>query len=157
MSAGEDGNNPKPPEDPNDCKPPEGAAGDAPPPVGPVPNGSFDIGDDEPTGEEDGVIEEIELPPASEGASRKPELGKPTFEDGARKTIALFLIWILAGLLLAAYLTTWILPGYTGNDAAAVAKVREDISFILQQALGPLITLIGTVCGFYFGGRKKNE
>jgi hypothetical protein len=150
MSAGADGHDPKPPEVPKSDTP-------AKPPVGPVPNGSFDFDDDGESSEEEKVVEEIELPPASEGASRKPELGRPTFEDGARKTIALLLIWILAGLLLAAYLTTWILPHYTGNDAAAAAKVREDVSFILQQAVGPLITLIGTVCGFYFGGRKRGE
>lgn len=159
MSSGED-DNPKPPEDPKDPKSPgDSAKGGGPPsrpPIGPPKNGSSDLGGDESSeGEE--PVEEVELPPASEEEGRQPTLGAPTFEDGARREIALRLIWILAGLLLAAYLTTWILPHYTGNDAAAAAKVREDVSFILQQAVGPLITLIGTVCGFYFGGRKRSE
>lgn len=102
----------------------------------------------------DAVPAEVELPPASEAEPRKPLLSQPTFEDGARREIALLLIWILAGLLVAAYVTTWIVPAYTGAGAEAAAKVREEVSFILQQAVGPLITLIGTVCGFYFGRRK---
>lgn len=67
------------------------------------------------------------------------------------------MIWILIGLLAASFLTVWILPRLPqGNDASVPGKIREEVSFILQQSIGPFITLIGTVCGFYFG-RKKGE
>lgn len=130
---------PQDPKDPKDAEPDPGA----PPPQ------QNDLG------VEDDLLQRVkeeELPLPELEEPREPETIPWTPTDKARKNIAYSLLWILGLLLLAAFVTIWVLPRSQGADASMKNSVREEVSFILQQSLGPLITLLGTVCGFYFGG-----
>lgn len=104
------------------------------------------------------VLPEDEVTPSVEDEIRRGQ-------EDTRKTFALTLVWTLIGLLFASFLTIWIAPAHEllpdpkNPDGPMLsvprAVMREEVLAILQQALAPLITLIGTVAGFYFGGKIR--
>ncbi|MFQ3595132.1 MAG: hypothetical protein SNJ63_03345 [Sphingomonadaceae bacterium] len=76
--------------------------------------------------------------------------------DEARKTISYFLLWTLVAviLLLAAFPLIYLL------DVSASGDFDEErggfVVQILNIVVGPLVALIGSAMGFYFGSRNKD-
>ena len=94
----------------------------------------------------------VDLGPAQESA-RSFRLDRQREETRGR--IAMWLLWLLIGVVAAAFLTVWINMWQTG--AAPAEAVKTDVAEILQLVLGPVITLLGTVTGFYFGARSRKK
>jgi hypothetical protein len=64
--------------------------------------------------------------------------------EAVRGRIALLLIWILAGIIVASFLTVWGSP-----DKFPTVKS------LLELIIAPVVALVGSATGFYFGGKSK--
>jgi hypothetical protein len=84
---------------------------------------------------------QVAAPLTSVDASTGPS-EKPTITDWARITLAGSLVGILAILTLG---TGWFVAVYPGKETA--------IESFLKLVFTPLIGLVGSVIGFYFGSR----
>ena len=65
-----------------------------------------------------------------------------------RGKIALRLLWMLAGVLLLAFISIW-LSKWLGMDI-------EILRTVLTIVFGPLVTLVSAATGFYYGSRSSS-
>ena len=94
--------------------------------------------------------------------------------EDARRRIAYFLLWILAGTLLASFIITLLLTfwapdlcdraasgggGAAGKSAAANPSdtAQEVVQALASAFLTPVVGLIGAAVGFYFGGGSNGQ
>ena len=75
----------------------------------------------------------------------------PNFTDHARRNIAYWLLGLLSGIIVLAFLLLlWALASGQGH-----AKENfEYISGLLNIVFGPVATLVGSAVGFYFGAQS---
>jgi hypothetical protein len=79
---------------------------------------------------------------------QKPE--NPT--DKARKNIAYWLLGILTGIVIASFLLLlWALRSGQGS----IDDNFKNISGLLNIIYGPVVTLVGSAVGFYFGAKSN--
>jgi hypothetical protein len=67
--------------------------------------------------------------------------------DEARKWLAFTLVWLLCGVVGASFLLLWIL------ESASFANLKA----LIELVLAPVVALVGSATGFYFGGGGKTE
>ena len=97
-------------------------------------------------------------------APEQPELGRYDKEkaaDDARRTIAFWLLALLILTVIAAMIAVSIvnsqpLDSGTANIQASDAKAdAERLVTVLNIVFGPVVTLLGTATGFYFGQQAR--
>lgn len=64
--------------------------------------------------------------------------------EWARAIIALTLIGLLIAIVMASFVTLWVHPDYL-----------EQMRGLLELIFAPIIALVGSATGFYFGGKTK--
>lgn len=104
-----------------------------------------------------GVSRSVEAPPADRAApppwlELRPHDIEKQRED-VRARVTFFLLWTLAGLVVAILASLWV-AWIAGSDAA---DLEESVKTIAGLVLNPLIALLGTVIGFYFGAQRSRE
>jgi hypothetical protein len=82
------------------------------------------------------------------GPIEKPEEKTLGQREQTRKTIALILVWTFAGIVSASFLLGMIGLFCPGFDKTYVLE-------ILKVLLPPVVALVGTVTGFYYGAQSK--
>lgn len=74
--------------------------------------------------------------------------------DDARRLIAISLIVLLAAVIL---LTFWALLWALAAGKADTKTNYEHIAGILNILFGPIVTLVGSATGFYFGAQNRQS
>ncbi|WP_420368559.1 hypothetical protein [Curtobacterium sp. L1-20] len=69
--------------------------------------------------------------------------------DRVRRTLAIFLVCILAGTILAGLLIF--------AFRKALQLDTEDVRAVVEVFFPSIVTLVGTVMGFYFGTEHRND
>ena len=70
--------------------------------------------------------------------------------DEVRTRVTFFLLWVLTGVVAATLLSLWIL-WLRGAEVAAQTSSLKDLAAII---LNPIVALLGTAIGFYFGTQR---
>ena len=98
------------------------------------------------SGETPSVVEQesIPTPPSTAPVPYDPEPDREVI----RGKIALRLLWMLAGVLLLAFISIW-LSKWLGMDI-------ETLRTVLTIIFGPLVTLVSAATGFYYGSRSSS-
>lgn len=96
----------------------------------------------------------------------EPSLTPEAIREDARRTIALALLAILTGTLIASFaLTAWMAsggPDAAGQGAASAAasasdRVQDVAQTLASAFLTPVVGLIGAAIGFYYGGSGDGQ
>ena len=74
-------------------------------------------------------------------------------EDAARRYIAYALIGITAGIIVGAF----ILAAWALSPNASIADNLDTILALLNVVFGPVIALLGSATGFYFGANTARR
>ena len=78
------------------------------------------------------------------------------FTDKARKQIALMLLYILIGILIASFLALlWALEA--GKQIQTIEANFQHVVAWLNIVFGPVAALVGSAVGFYFGQKNGNS
>lgn len=85
----------------------------------------------------------VEEPPAVEASPRVVDYDPEPARDKVRGQIALYLIYILGGMVIASFLLLYAAPWHT-----------ELLVSVLQILFGPVTTLVGAATGYYFGANS---
>lgn len=98
-------------------------------------------------------------PPSPVPAQTTKRLGEIEKELGSKvkvrettPTVRKWIAYWLLGLLTAVVLTTLIWFTTEGGDESEV----QNFLTLLEKVYAPLLTLVGTIIGFYFGGATKD-
>jgi hypothetical protein len=94
---------------------------------------------------------------ASQQVTEKPTVEKLPYQielerEKKRGVIATTLVWLLVGIVGVSFLTTH-LRSITGWDLGGLQV--KDVKEILTIIFSPIVALVGTVVGFYFGGKSE--
>lgn len=101
--------------------------------------------------------------PGTTATATEPDRGTPTDVTDAgdlgrtRRQIALFLLWITAGVIGAPIFATIIFSGWCWLNAASctpAATALDLLSRNMSQYVTAMIGLVGSVVGFYFGSQR---
>ncbi len=66
--------------------------------------------------------------------------------EGIRGKLAIFLLLLLMGVVLVSFASLWFLN----------KEGFENLKALLELLLAPIVALVGTVTGFYFGEKTKS-
>jgi len=69
-----------------------------------------------------------------------------------RGFIAVMLVWLLVGTVASAFIMAY-LKSFTTFDLGGL--LVKDVKEILTIIFSPIVALVGTVTGFYFGGKSE--
>ena len=111
--------------------------------INPPPDeGSVDLSREIPSGVEQ---QSSPTPPSTGSVPYDPERDR----EAMRGKIALWLLCMLAGVLLLAFISIW-LKNLIGMDI-------EMLRTVLTIIFGPLVTLVSAATGFYYGSRSSSR
>ncbi len=66
--------------------------------------------------------------------------------ESIRGRLAIYLLLLLVGVILISFIGLWVLN----------KEGFENLKALLELLLAPIVALVGTVTGFYFGEKTKN-
>jgi hypothetical protein len=92
----------------------------------------------------------------------QPQEKNETVDERTRRTVSYWLLGLLTLLLVTAFVATFIINEGDGAFSGKIwipdaAGQSEFFLKVLNIVFGPVVTLVSSVVGFYFGARTANE
>lgn len=77
-------------------------------------------------------------------------------DDKTRRGISYWLLTLLTGLIIVSFIAIFIANGLAG-DADDAAADADRLITLVNIVFGPVVTLVSSVVGFYFGARTARD
>jgi hypothetical protein len=116
------------------------------------PQGGGQIPPPENSGDVDGVSSVIDLGDIT-GVTEPQSLDHK--QEETRAKIAKILVYLLCGIVFFSFLTLWLSFGLSATSESNLAVKLEDLKALLEIVLSPVVAVVGSVIGFYFGVKNK--